>query len=87
MERFGVDFGTHFGAVWHQNASKMRSKIDAKIDAEKVMENDAKKVENYAKIDIKSVFFQCDVLKAVFMEIHVFLQENRSFSGCGASKK
>ena len=45
LERFGVDFGTHFGAVWHQNASKMRSKIDAKIDAEKVMENDAKKVE------------------------------------------
>ena len=45
LERFWTDFGYHFGSIWHQNASKMRSKIDAKIDAEKVMENDAKKVE------------------------------------------
>ena len=46
-----------------------------------------KRSKNDAKIDIKSVFFQCDVLKAVFMEIRVFLQENRGFLGCGVSKK
>ncbi len=46
-----------------------------------------KRSKNDTKIDIKSVFFQCDVLKAVFMEIRVFLQENNGFLGCGVSKK
>ena len=45
-----------------------------------------KRSKNDAKIDIKSVFFQCDVLRAVFMEIRVFLQENNVFHGSEGSK-
>ena len=46
----------------------------------------SKRSKNDAKIDIISVF-QGGVLKAVFMEIRVFLQENKGFLGCGVSKK
>ena len=54
---FWSPFGAILGAIFYKTSKKWHPKVHPKIDAEKVLKNDAKRIQNEAKIDAEIIVF------------------------------
>ena len=64
--------GPFWEPFWSQNRSKIDAKIDTKIDAEKASENYAKRLQNDAKMEPKSMIFHTFSKKAKTLQTLCF---------------
>ena len=75
--------GPRLATIFGQKSKKCHPKKHAKIDAEKVSKNDAKRVQNEAKIDTEIIDFSCFFEKGENARNYLFYNIKR---GCGHLK-